>query len=60
MTGAAVSPLGAGSVQDLLHHSPTPKGPKYLYMAECRVCIWESPKIRGTLFWCSYNKDPTI
>ena len=22
--------------------------------------IWEFPKIRGTLFWCPYNKDPTI
>ena len=22
--------------------------------------IWEFPKIRGTLFWGRYNKDPTI
>ena len=22
--------------------------------------IWESPKIRGTLLWGPYNKDPTI
>ena len=22
--------------------------------------IWEFPKIRGTLFWGPYNKDPTI
>ena len=22
--------------------------------------IWEFPKIGGTLFWCPYNKDPTI
>ena len=22
--------------------------------------IWEFPKIRGTLFWGAYNKDPTI
>ena len=21
---------------------------------------WEFPKIRGTLFWVPYNKDPTI
>ena len=21
--------------------------------------IWEFPKIRGTLFWGPYNKDPT-
>ena len=21
---------------------------------------WEFPKIRGTLFWGPYNKDPTI
>ena len=24
------------------------------------VRIWEFPKIRGTLFWAPYNKDPTI
>ena len=26
------------------------------------VCtdIWEFPKIRGTVFWGPYNKDPTI
>ena len=22
--------------------------------------IWEFPKTGGTLFWCPYNKDPTI
>ena len=22
--------------------------------------IWELPRIRGTLFWGPYNKDPTI
>ena len=22
--------------------------------------IWEFPKIRGTLFWCPFNTDPTI
>ena len=22
--------------------------------------IWEFPKMRGTLFWDPYNKDPTI
>ena len=22
--------------------------------------IWEFPKIRGTLFWGPYTKDPTI
>ena len=22
--------------------------------------IWEFPKVRGTLFWGPYNKDPTI
>ena len=22
--------------------------------------IWEFPKIRSTLFWGPYNKDPTI
>ena len=22
--------------------------------------IWEFPKIRATLFWGPYNKDPTI
>ena len=22
--------------------------------------IWQFPKIRGTLFWGPYNKDPTI
>ena len=22
--------------------------------------MWEFPKIRGTLFWGPYNKDPTI
>ena len=22
--------------------------------------VWEFPKIRGTLFWGPYNKDPTI
>ena len=22
--------------------------------------IWEFPKIRGTIFWGPYNKDPTI
>ena len=22
--------------------------------------IWELPKIRDTLFWGQYNKDPTI
>ena len=22
--------------------------------------IWEFPKIRGTLFWGPYNKDPTL
>ena len=22
--------------------------------------IWEFPKIRGTLFWCPYNRDPAI
>ena len=27
---------------------------------EFRVPIWEFPKIRGTLFWCPYNKGPTI
>ena len=21
---------------------------------------WEFPKMRGTLFWCPYDKDPTI
>ena len=24
------------------------------------VLMWECPKIRGTLFWGPYNKDPTI
>ena len=24
------------------------------------ILIWEFPKIRGTLFWGPYNKDPTI
>ena len=24
------------------------------------LVIWEFPKIRGTLFWGPYNKDPTI
>ena len=24
------------------------------------VCIWEFPKIRGTLYWGPCNKDPTI
>ena len=23
-------------------------------------CKWEFPKIKGTLFWGPYNKDPTI
>ena len=22
--------------------------------------VWEFPKIRGTVFWGPYNKDPTI
>ena len=22
--------------------------------------IWEIPKIRGTIFWSPYNKDPAI
>ena len=22
--------------------------------------MWEFPKIRGTVFWGPYNKDPTI
>ena len=22
--------------------------------------IWEFPKIRGTIFWGPYNKDPTF
>ena len=25
-----------------------------------KLHIWEFPKIRGTLFWGPYNKDPTI
>ena len=30
-------------------------------LADCRLCgMWELPKIRGTLFWGPYNKDPTI
>ena len=24
------------------------------------ILTWESPKIRGTLLWCPYNKRPTI
>ena len=27
---------------------------------ELGLPIWEFPKIRGTLFWGPYNKDPTI
>ena len=26
----------------------------------CVGFIWGFPKIRGTLFWAPYNKDPTI
>ena len=26
----------------------------------CTTHIWEFPKIRGTLFWGPYNKDPTV
>ena len=26
----------------------------------CGRVVWEFPKIRGTLFWGPYNKDPTI
>ena len=25
-----------------------------------RKSIWEFPKIRGTVFWGPYNKDPTV
>ena len=25
-----------------------------------KLCIWEFPKIRGTLFWGPHNKDPII
>ena len=24
------------------------------------TALWEFPKIRGTLFWGPYHKDPTI
>ena len=30
------------------------------YMGSIGFRVWEFPKIRGTLFWGPYNKDPTI
>ena len=30
------------------------------YPSEIREPIWEFPKIRGTLFWGPYNKDPIV
>ena len=29
-------------------------------MPAVALVIWDFPKIRGTLFWSPYNKDPTI
>ena len=39
--------------------------PKPKPLCDSRRCgvsvnIWESPKIRDTLFWGTYTKDPTI
>ena len=32
-----------------------------LHVSKSSGCAtWEFPKIRGTLFWGPYNKDPTI
>ena len=28
--------------------------------SKCLEITWEFPKIRGTLFWGPYNRDPTI
>ena len=48
------NPLHTEALQHSKHPKCTkpPKGPKIL--------IWEFPKIRGTLSWGPYNKDPTI
>ena len=34
--------------------------PLYFFYRIPKNPIWEFPKIRGTLFWGPYNKDPTI
>ena len=37
------------------------KGPfKGSYKGSTGFRVWEFPKIRCTLFWGPYNKDPTI
>ena len=30
------------------------------FSPDAHLLIWEFPKIRGTLFWDPYNKEPTI
>ena len=30
------------------------------FAEQCVKFIWDFPKVRGTLFWGPYNKDPTI
>ena len=36
------------------------QNPQRMLMVIIPTPIWEFPKIRGTLFWCPCNKDPTI
>ena len=50
-------------LQDL-YHPPYNDAQTRALISEVRYTdptgIWEFPKIRGTLFWGPYNKDPTI
>ena len=47
---------GSGARRTLLQHEVA-RLPVVLVTGKA---MWEFPKIRGTLFWGPYNKDPTI
>ena len=54
---AAATPL---SVQGAISALRGSLKPAVLAALDQPATIWEFPKIRGTLFWCPYNRDPTI
>ena len=55
---ALIEPLMAPHLD--LFRSPWRRWPEPRILERMASAMWEFPKIRDTLFWGPYNKDPTI
>ena len=54
------SPLAPRASDQGPHAVSLPKDERSEHSCFAEASLWDFPKVRGTLFWGPYNKDPTI